>query len=140
MSHAAIRSDDRPEPHVAAPRKSRFREQVLAALLTQPTIEAAANTVGIGERTVRRWLAEKEFAEQFAAARKQALDDAVLCLQRATTDAVATLCRHLNSGDPGIEVRAANAILTHSLRWEELHALKERVVALEERARLADRL
>jgi hypothetical protein len=83
----------RPEPLVAAPRKSRFREQVLAALLTSPTIEAAANTVGVGERTVRRWLAEQEFAEAFANARKQALDDAVLALQRATTDAVATLCR-----------------------------------------------
>jgi hypothetical protein len=50
---------------------SRKREQAIAALLTQPTIAAAAKMAGIGERTLRRWLKLPEFASAYDAARRE---------------------------------------------------------------------
>jgi len=41
--------------------KARKGDQAVAALLEQPTIIAAASAVGIGEKTLRRWLAEADF-------------------------------------------------------------------------------
>ena len=38
--------------------KARKREEAIAALLEQPTITAAASAAGIGEKTLRRWLAD----------------------------------------------------------------------------------
>ena len=35
---------------------SRKQEQAIAALLEQPTIDAAAQVVGVSERTIRNWL------------------------------------------------------------------------------------
>ena len=35
---------------------ARKREDAIAALLTQPTVAAAAGVAGIGEKTLRRWL------------------------------------------------------------------------------------
>ena len=40
------------------------REQAIVALLSQPTITEAAAICGVGERTLRRWLARNQSAEE----------------------------------------------------------------------------
>ncbi len=40
----------------AGAKQNRKREVAIAALLSRPTIEEAAQLAGIGEKTLRRWL------------------------------------------------------------------------------------
>jgi hypothetical protein len=101
------------------PGKARQQEIAIAALLTAPTLTDAAAQAKVSERTLRRWLANENFADAFAVARKQALDAAVFTLQQAVTEAVTTLRRNLNCGDRHVDVPAATAILRQALRWEE---------------------
>ena len=47
-----------------------MRERAIVALLSEPTIGKAATICGVGESTLRRWLAEDvEFPAQFERAR-----------------------------------------------------------------------
>lgn len=55
---------------------SRKRDQAIAALLTQPTISEAAKAIGVGEKTLRRWLKVPEFMAAYNAARHEVLADA----------------------------------------------------------------
>jgi hypothetical protein len=49
----------------------RQAEAAIAALLAEPTIEAAARKAGISESTLLRWLQEPAFKAAFRAARRQ---------------------------------------------------------------------
>lgn len=121
---------------MTAARKLRKREQVIAALLLQPTIAEAAHATGLGEKTLRRWLRSPDFAGEYRAARRQALEVAISSLQQATGEAVATLRRNLNAPTPqSVQVRAALGILEQAVRGTELFDLTDRVAALEENAR-----
>ena len=121
-------------------RRRMARERAITALITSPTIMEAAKVVGVDERTVRRWLTEPEFAAAYRAAREKTVEDAVGMLQVGTSEAVQTLRRNLACGIPGVEVKAAEAILSHHARWAELNLLHDRIAALEERQRLIEDL
>ena len=115
--------------------KFRKREFAIAALLQKATIAEAATSVGVSEKTLRRWLQDPDFAAEHRAAQRQAVDLAIAGLKQATGEAVATLRRNLTVGVPSVEVRAATEILSQTARWEELDELAERVKALEESER-----
>ena len=115
--------------------KFRKREFAIAALLKNATLAEAAASVGMSERTLRRWLRDPQFAADHRAAQREALDFAIAGLKQATGEAVATLRRNLTAGVPSVEVRAATEILSQTARWEELDELAERVKALEESER-----
>ena len=95
---------------------SRKREQAVVALLEQPTFEQAAAVVGVNEKTLRSWLKLPQFQAEYRAARRQIVDGAILRLQQLATGAVLALSRNLTCGTPSVEVRAAQAILQHSIR------------------------
>jgi hypothetical protein len=111
--------------------KVRKREQAIAAMLEYPTITAAASAVGIGEKTLRRWLAEPEFQGDYRAVREQAVRMAVGRLQGLLSTATETLQRAMTCGTPTTEVRAAVALIEHGFKGTELLDLAERVAALE---------
>jgi len=113
--------------------KFRKREFAIAALLKNATLAEAAASVGMSERTLRRWLRDPQFAADHRAAQREALDFAIAGLKQAT--GVATLRRNLTAGVPSVEVRAATEILSQTARWQELDELAERVKALEESER-----
>ena len=115
--------------------KSHKRDQAVAALLTQATIAEAAASVGISEKTLRRWLRDPQFAADHRAAQRQAVELAIAGLKQATGEAVATLRRNLTVGVPSVEVRAATEILSQTARWQELDELADRVKALEQSER-----
>ena len=52
----------------------RKKEQAIAALLSQPSIGQAAKKVGIGEKTLFRWLQLDEFKRAYRGARRQVID------------------------------------------------------------------
>ena len=110
---------------------SRHGARVLAALLQYPTIAEAAKSSGIAESSIFRWLQRADFMEQYKAAQRAVVDDAIGELQGATKDAVATLRRNLSCGHSAVEVRAAQIILEQSFKAIEIQELQERIERLE---------
>jgi hypothetical protein len=110
---------------------TRKHEQAIAALLSTPSIPAAAKVVGIGEATLWRWLQLPDFQAAYRAARRQVVERAVSELQAATGEAVEALKRNLHCENPAVEIRAAQIILEQAVRGIELIDLQERVERLE---------
>src|SRR4051812_48329646 len=67
------------------------QERALLALLSQPTICAAAKAARVSERTLFAWLKLPLFATAYREARAEAVSQAVGRLQQASSEAVDTL-------------------------------------------------
>jgi hypothetical protein len=109
----------------------RKQEDAIAALLAAPTVTAAAELVGIGERTLRRWLRDAAFLNAYRHARRKVVESAIGRIQNATGEAVDALRRNLTCGRAGDEIRAAVAILDHAEYGVELLDLTELMEELE---------
>jgi hypothetical protein len=113
------------------------QHKALAALLSEPTVTAAAAKCGIGERTVHTWLHDvPAFAAAYTAARHDAVGQAVGRLQHATGIAVDALIDVLDSeyapiAPAAVRVSAAKVIIEYALRFRELDELESRIAALE---------
>lgn len=119
---------------------SRKQEAAIAALLTEPTIEAAARSIGVGERTIRRWMQLDGFRAQYRQARQALVEGAVSELQRASGEAVRVL-REV-AADPetpaSARVAAARALLSEMYRGVEIIELDERIGNLEQMNKQGD--
>lgn len=116
------------------------QEDALIALITEPSVSAAAAKANIGERTVHRWLREDEaFLAEYRRVRREAFTQAVGLTQRSSTAAVATLLRIMH--DPkatwSSRVSAATHVLKFAREGIELDDLVARVEVLE--ANVAER-
>jgi hypothetical protein len=107
------------------------QDLAIAALLAHPTIPAAAESIGVSESTLRRWLRDAEFKAAYRAARRQVVEQSIAALQAATTEAVATLRRNLQAKSPHAQIRAAMGILDHAVRAVDLVDVMERLEKLE---------
>jgi hypothetical protein len=111
------------------------REQALCALIECGSVAEAAARVKVSEKTMRIWLKQPAFRDEYRLARRKLLDDAVLSLQRASRKAVEALVKQLDADRPTDIIRAAEAILDRAFRGGELLDLAEDV---EELKRLAE--
>ena len=111
--------------------QTRKRELALAALLTEATVEAAAQKAQVGTRTLKGWLAEPDFNAEYKARCRMVLDLATSTLAGATEGAVACLRRNMECGKASAEIRAAVAILTHAIQAAELSDVVKRLDELE---------
>ena len=112
---------------------SRKQDTAIGALLSRPTISAAAESVGIGESTLRRWLKDRDFLAAYRAARREAVSQAVAHLQGACSVAVVALTdisQDVNS-PASARVSAARTVLELALKGVELEDLAVRVEELE---------
>ena len=116
-------------------RINRKQDAAIGALLSQPTISAAARSVGLGEATLRRWLKEPDFLGAYRATRRDALEHCVALLQKTGSAAVEALQQSLQATSEGVRLRAACAILDYSMKGAELLDLETRIAVLEEAAR-----
>ena len=110
---------------------SRKQETAIAALLSAPSIKAAAIEAGIGEATLWRWLQLPDFQAAYRLARRQIVERAVSELQAACGESVETLKRNLHCENPAVEICAAQIILEQAVKGIELMDLQERVERLE---------
>jgi hypothetical protein len=118
---------------------SRKQEQTISALLEQPSVEAAAQVVGVSGRTLKRWLACPDFAAAYAAARRAVLEQSVVRLVAVTGEAVAALAANLDAEKPSDQIRAACSILECAHKGVEVLDLEARLSALEAAHRLRRR-
>lgn len=117
-------------------KRSRKQEQFIAALLSHPTIEAAAKTVGIGNTTAWRWRNDPAFADRYRGATRDAMRHAAALLQGAAREAVDTL-RKIQSGEgsEAARVSAARTILEMALKAADLEDVQQRLDAVEQAIR-----
>lgn len=113
---------------------SRKKEQAISALITEPTIPAAAEQVGVGTVTLWRWLQIPEFQRTYRQARRESVSQAVARLQRVSGEAVEALADVMNdAGSPASSrVSAAKSVLEMALKAVELEDMEARITELEE--------
>jgi len=113
---------------------TRRHETALAALLSEPTLEAAAKKVGVSISTLSRWMTIPEFAEKHRAARRDSVSAATTALQRHAAGAVATLAAVMDNPEapPAVRVSAARSVLDLAYRAAELDDVLARLAALEQ--------
>jgi hypothetical protein len=112
---------------------NRKHEQAVVALLNEPTLQAAAACVGVGEVTLWRWMQREDFHKEYRQARRKAVSVAIAGIQRASSEAVRTLREVMTDNDAPCtsRVTAAKAVLELALKAVELEDLAERVETLE---------
>ena len=117
--------------------KRRRQEEAIAALLQCRTVAEAAAAAHLSEATLRRWLQQPAFAAAYKAARREALDQALVLVRETAGDAVATLRCNLGASAPeAVQVRAALGLLDLALK-ADLRELADDVEELKRRAGLA---
>jgi hypothetical protein len=117
-------------------KQSRMQEQAIAALMSQPTIGEAARIVGIGEETLRRWLQDPGFADEYRRARRTLMSNVGAQLQRGATEAVSALVEIVKDTEAPAASRVASArvILEFGARTVETEDIQARLEALERAA------
>ncbi len=107
--------------------------QAIRSLLTKPNIALAASDVGVSDRTLYRWLDEPLFKQVLIQAEDQALDAATRGLVSMTNQAVLVITSLMVNPNthPAIRLRAAEAVLSNTLKLYELRNLAARVATLE---------
>jgi transposase-like protein len=112
---------------------SRKKEQAIASLLSQPSIGGAAKKVGIGEKTLFRWLQLDEFKRAYKTARRQVIDQTIAQIQSVMSEAVQTLLSVMaDSTTPAsAKVSAARALLDIGFKVVEIEELENRIEKIE---------
>ena len=100
------------------------------------TIQAAAASAHIGERTLRRWLERDDFRRAHREAASRIFDLAIARLRVMANRAVQTLGEALNGDATATQVRAALGVIDFAAKVD-LDDLIERVEMLERRDREA---
>jgi hypothetical protein len=107
-------------------KQGRKQEAAIAALLAEPTVEAAAAKIGVAHGTLKRWLLQPKFAAAYGRARQEILERTVIGLLAVSGQAVETLKKNLTCGVAAAENRAAELILGHATKGVEmLHLVRE---------------
>lgn len=111
------------------------QHQLIAALLTENSVTAAAKLANCARRTAYRWLEQPEFQEAYRAERRKLVDRATSQLQTASTEAVAALRSVLQdvAAPAYSRVAAARFIVDAALRAREFEELEVRIIDLDRR-------
>src|SRR5262249_33142016 len=113
-------------------KRTRKQEQLIAALLSHPTIEAAAKSVGISDATAGRWMKTPEFQAVYSKARREAMRQTTARLQEAAAEAVDALREVQRTGESeSARVSAARTILEQSMKAADLEDVQTRLEAPE---------
>jgi len=113
----------------------RKKEEAIAALLSQRTIEDAARVVNISTNTLQRWLKNPEFNAAFVKARRVAYEQTVARIQQAGPAAAAMVLKLMMdaSAPAAVRLRAAESILDRASQAISLEELEARIAELERR-------
>jgi hypothetical protein len=112
---------------------SRKKEQAIAALLSKPSIPEAAAEVGIGEKTLWRWLQVADFKDSYRAARREVVAHAIAQVQAGLGDAVKTLQDIMSDSDAPASARvsAARTMIDMGVKAVEVEDIEGRISKLE---------
>ena len=111
----------------------RKKDEAIAALLSERSIEEAARACSMSAKTLLHWLKMPEFRADYVEARGQVLSQSNARLQQATGAAVTTLLKVMVSPDAAAatRVRAAQSVVELAHKGFELDSLEVRLSRLE---------
>jgi hypothetical protein len=108
----------------------------VAAMLTQPTIAAAAQAAGVTERTLYRWLVLPAFTAELKAKQAGIIDAAAGRLVQGLGQALDTLAKLMTMAESeSVRRAAASEWLANCLTIREQTDLERRLADLERQAR-----
>lgn len=100
---------------------TRKKDAAILALLSEPTVAAAAKKAGVSQSTLKRWQQIPSFQVELENARREVLQVAVNNLQssmQASVDTLANIAK--NAQKESDRIRAAVSVLTFGFRGLEL--------------------
>ncbi|MFN7998611.1 MAG: hypothetical protein U0Q18_33620 [Bryobacteraceae bacterium] len=108
-------------------------EQLVLAVLGQPTFEKAAAAAGMSYSTAHRISKTPEYQQELAQARRQMYEHSLAKLQNGSSAAVDTILSVMEDRrtPPASRLRAADSVLNHAAKFTELQDLSVRVGDLE---------
>ena len=114
-------------------KRTRKRDLAIAALMTERTFAAAADKAGVSKSTMARWSKDPEFRAVYLDECRRVKDQCTADLVSASVEAVASLRRNVQCGEPAVEVRAATVLLDRCDQHMASLLIEERLAALEAR-------
>ena len=117
----------------SAGKLTRKQEALMSALLTAPSLAAAAQHAGLSEVIAWRWLKDATFQANYREARRAVVQHAIAQVQHATGEAVETLRSVMQDleAPASARVSAAKAMLETALKGIEIDDLAARMAVLE---------
>jgi hypothetical protein len=109
------------------------QERAIIALLSEPTLRAAASSAGISETTLWRWLRDPHFKRAYRRARRETLERATTRLAALVDAAVEALGEIVadRAVSPHVRVSAASRIVEYALKAAEIEEVQARLERLE---------
>lgn len=109
------------------------QEKALACLLTEPTIEGAARSVGVSKTTMYQWLKDATFKTALDEARALLFTDNLGVLKASIREGIEALRLALNDPDATIanKITAGKTLIELALRAHEQLEIENRLTALE---------
>jgi hypothetical protein len=111
------------------------QKKALAALISSPTVKAAAKASGVGYSTIRRWLKDDtEFAKAYRDAASDIMDDAIFLARNSITPALMVLRQIIGDKEQNGAVRsqASRTLLEYGAKLTERADVLSRLERLEE--------
>lgn len=103
----------------------------MAALLVTPNVRIASRNAGVGVSTLRRWLTQPAFSEEYRRLSRETRQQAVSAVLAAQREAVHVLIHQMRTGPADGRVRAASKLLELGNRIAD-DDLDQRVSRLEQ--------
>jgi len=98
----------------------------------EPTIEGAAEKIGVTRKTIYEWLKKEPFKRALEESRKEFVESAFRTMRLAARQAADKIVKHLDCTDERISLRAAEDIIEFTQKALEHEDLEKRIGALEE--------
>lgn len=111
------------------------QQRAVRALLEHKSVGEAASSIGVGERTLFRWLTDPAFKLALSAAESDLLDAAtrrLLALQENAIGTFESLLADDSAASDAVRLRAASAVLDYLLKLRELRDVEHRLTTLEQ--------
>ena len=111
------------------------QQKAIIALTTGQSVETAAESVGIGARTLHRWRTQPGFREALRQSQQEVFSDALAELQSRAADAVSRLISMQTDEEasPSVRLGAITSHLSLAVRHYENCELLTRIEQLESR-------
>jgi hypothetical protein len=121
----------------ATPKKLTPRQvQGVIALMSSPSISAAADKIGVQRQTMLRWMKDDNFNAVLQEQKTEALAQASRALLHLAQGATIALAQGLKAEKISVRLRSADIVLTKLLQLHNAIEVEQRLDALE--ARLND--
>jgi len=110
----------------------------LPIMAAEPTIEGAAERIGVSRKTLYEWLKQEPFRQALENARKEYVESGFRAIRLAAKRAADKIIQHLENADPKVSLRAAEDVIKFAEAIER-DELENRLEDLEGKVRQFNR-